>query len=150
MANLYQHFFCLQPPTSSSKESQNASTSQPLRGLASLAANLSRPSSSKSDSKAFQPGWKTDISKSSHKDSSDKLSSRSSESAKTSKEAKGEKSGSPLSVAGSLSSGKGGPGSGNGGKQSTMSGSLMATANKKMQLMKKSAAKQQEKRVHIK
>ena len=146
----YAFSVCLQTPTSSSKEAQGSSTSQPLSGLASLAANLSRPSSSKSDAKAFQPGWKSDISKSSHKDSGDKSSSRSTDSSKASKEPKGEKSVSPSAVAGASSSAKGAPGSGNGGKQSTMSGSSMANANKRLQLMKKAAAKQQEKRVHIK
>ena len=138
--------FYLQLSTSSGKESQNSASSQPLRGLASLAANLTKPSSSKADSKANLTGWKTEATKPSHKDSSDKASR-----SESSKLAKGDRSGSPLTTGSSSSSGKGGAGNGSSGKtQPSMSGSAMANANKRLQQMKKAAAKQQEKRVHVK
>ncbi|KAL8610289.1 hypothetical protein ACOMHN_062021 [Nucella lapillus] len=131
-----------------SKDPQSSSSSQPLKGLASLAANLTK-GSSKAESKALMSGWKTEPTRPSHKDSSDKPSS-----SKSSKESRGEKSSSSSSSSSGSSSSSLGSKSGGGNvssRQPSMSGSTMATANKKIQMMKRSAAaKQQEKRIHIK
>lgn len=133
----------------STKEFQNVSvSSKPLLGLASLAANLSKPNISKPEAtKPVQPAWKTEISKLNSKDNGDKGLVRS-DSNKSVKEFKIEAAKVP-SPSGSAASGAK-PNAGNGGKQSAISASSMATANKRLQLMKKAAAKQQEKRIHIK
>ncbi|PVD37834.1 hypothetical protein C0Q70_00436 [Pomacea canaliculata] len=143
----------VKPTTSNAKETPSVPvSSKPLLGLASLAANLSKPAATKPEtSKPSQPAWKAELTKSSSKDGGAEKTVTRGEGGKTVKEGKTGEITKPGSPAGSGSGSKGG--SGNGGKQSpasSASASSLASANKRLQIMKKNAARQQEKRVHIK